>query len=267
MKNSLIEFNIPQALQMLDVTIHPLSISQLNALITEAVRQKQKWIFAHQNLHSIYLYHRNPKMRAFYAKAEFTHIDGMSLVFLGKLLGFSLQRQQRVTYADWMAPLMAEAAYRGWRIFYLGSKPGVAEQGAKILREEFSGLRITTAHGYFDARHDNKENQAVLEQINQYQPHVLMVGMGMPRQENWILDNLEQISANVILPCGAAIDYVAGAIPTPPRWAGKTCLEWLFRLVAEPGRLWRRYLIEPWFLLKLFLLEGWKSIQRRWLRN
>jgi N-acetylglucosaminyldiphosphoundecaprenol N-acetyl-beta-D-mannosaminyltransferase len=98
-------------------------------------------------------------------------------------------------------------------------------------------------------------NHEILTLIKEYQPHILMVGMSMPRQEHWILDNIESISANVILPSGAAIDYIAGAVPTPPRWAGKVGLEWLFRLVAEPRRLWRRYFVEPLFLLKWFLLQ------------
>ncbi len=122
-------------------------------------------------------------------------------------------------------------------------------------------MQIATAHGYFDVRSDSQENRAVLEMINAYQPHVLMMGMGMPRQEHWVLDNLEHISANAILTAGAAIDYVAGAVPTPPRWAGRLGLEWLFRLLAEPKRLWRRYLVEPWFILRLFLTELFK--QRR----
>lgn len=240
---------------MLGITVNALSISQLNALIAEAIVSNQRRIIAHHNLHSIYLYHHDYQMRAFYAKADYTHVDGMALVFLGRLLGLSLKREHRVTYADWIYPLISEAAQQGWRVFYLGSKPGVAEQGAKILQQKFPNLQIATAHGYFDACSDSEDNQAVLAAINAYQPHVLMVGMSMPRQERWVLDNLESIYAIAILPCGACMDYVAGAVPTPPRWAGRWGLEWLFRLIVEPGRLWRRYFVEPWFLLR-WLLTG-----------
>jgi N-acetylglucosaminyldiphosphoundecaprenol N-acetyl-beta-D-mannosaminyltransferase len=258
MKPSLPKSANLQPLKMLGITIHALSISQLNALIGEAIARKQRWIIAHHNLHSIYLYHQNSKMRAFYAKADYTHVDGMSLVLLGRLFGLPLKRKHRVTYADWTIPLMAEATQQGWRVFYLGSKPGVAEQGARILQDRFPSLQIATTHGYFDARPDSQENQAVLQAINAYQPHVLMVGMGMPRQEHWVLDNLERLSTNTILMAGAAIDYVAGVVPTPPRWAGRFGLEWLFRLVTEPRRLWRRYLVEPWYLLRLILAEWFK---------
>lgn len=239
--------------------MNALSVPELNALITKAVSCNQRWIIANHNLHSIYLYHHDSKMRAFYAKANYTHVDGMALVFLGRLLGLSLRREHRVTYADWVDPLMAEVAQQAWRVFYLGSKPGVAEQGATILQQSFPGLQIATAHGYFNTHSDSQENQAILAAIKAYQPHVLMVGMSMPRQEHWILDNLDQISANVILPSGAAIDYVAGVVPTPPRWAGGWGLEWLFRLIAEPRRLWQRYLVEPWFLLRWLLADRFQQ--------
>jgi N-acetylglucosaminyldiphosphoundecaprenol N-acetyl-beta-D-mannosaminyltransferase len=246
--------------KFLGVQVDALAIPELNSLIDESVEQNQKWIIANHNLHSLYLYHNDPKMRAFYEVAEYTHIDSMPLVLIGKLLRFPLKREQRVTYADWVWPLMAEAAHKNWRVFYLGSKPGVAEQGARILRYKYPGLQIACADGYIDARKNSTENLATLAAIKAYKPHVLMVGMGMPRQEHWILDNLEQIQANAILTSGACIDYVAGAVPTPPRWMGRFGLEWLYRLLSEPKRLWKRYLIEPWFLARLFLREIW-SIQ------
>jgi N-acetylglucosaminyldiphosphoundecaprenol N-acetyl-beta-D-mannosaminyltransferase len=243
--------------KLLGVKVDALSIPELNLLIEESIDKNEKWIIANHNLHSLYIFHNDPKMQAFYAKAEYIHIDGMPLLFIGKLLGFPMKREQRVTYADWVWPLMAEAASKDWRVFYLGSKPGVAEQGASILREKFPGLQIACAHGYIDMDKDSEENLATLAAINAYKPHVLMVGMGMPRQEHWISENLEYIHANTILTSGACMDYVAGAVPTPPRWMGRVGLEWLYRLLSEPKRLWRRYLLEPWFVATLFLREIW----------
>jgi N-acetylglucosaminyldiphosphoundecaprenol N-acetyl-beta-D-mannosaminyltransferase len=261
MKNIFAESASIKPLRMLGIKVNALSMPQLNALIAEAINFNKRWIIAHHNLHSIYVYHHDSKMQAFYAKADYAHVDGMALVLLGRFLGLPLKREHRVTYADWIVPLMAEAASQGWRVFYLGSKPGVAEQGAKSFKERFPNLQIATADGYFDASLDSPENRDRVNKINAYQPHILMVGMSMPRQEQWILDNLEHLRVNAILPSGAAIDYIAGAIPTPPRWAGRWGLEWLFRLIAEPKRLWRRYLVEPWFLLQLLFLEGWKRVQ------
>lgn len=243
--------------ELLGVKVNLLSMTQLNSLIAEAVKLNTRWIIANHNLNSLYIYHHNSQMRTFYDVADYIHIDGMALVLLGKFLRLPCERKHRVTYADWVWSLMEEAAKQNWRVLYLGSKPGVAEKGAAILRDKYPQLEIETIHGYFDPAPDSSENQAILEQINAYQPHVLMVGMGMPRQEQWILDNVDSIKTNAILPSGACIDYVAGEVATPPRWMGKAGLEWLYRLITEPKRLWRRYLIEPWFILKLFFGELW----------
>ncbi len=236
---------------LLGVIVEPLTIAELNGLIARAIEQKERWIIANHNLHSVYLYHRDPKMRAFFKKAQVIHIDGMPLVYWARILGYPVTKQQRVTYVDWVHPLMAATSANGWRVFYLGGKPGVAARAAEQLQEQYPGLIITTRHGYFGP----EKNDDVLREIATFRPHVLMVGMGMPRQEHWVLDNLERIQANAILTAGACFDYVAGEIPTPPRWMGRMGLEWLYRLFSEPKRLWWRYLVEPWALLPLFIKD------------
>ncbi|MBI1920742.1 MAG: WecB/TagA/CpsF family glycosyltransferase [Geobacter sp.] len=246
---------------LLGVEITPMTVADLHALIAEAVVSGTRRVIANHNLHSIYLYHHDAEMRSFYARADYAHIDGMLLVVVGKLLGYPLTRQQRVTYADWVRPLMAEAVRQKLRIYFLGSKPGVAERAAGILCQEFAGLQIATMHGYFDACSTSMENQELIRQINAWRPNLLMVGMGMPRQEQWILENMEHIQANVILPAGACFDYVAGTVPTPPRWMGRAGLEWLYRLLSEPRRLWRRYLLEPWLLLAILAVKLLKRQQ------
>jgi N-acetylglucosaminyldiphosphoundecaprenol N-acetyl-beta-D-mannosaminyltransferase len=245
----------PSAVRLLGVTVHRLTLDHLKAIVAGAIEKNERRIIANHNLHSVYLYHHDAAARAFYATAAYVHIDGMPLVFFGRLLGLPLGRQHRLTPLDWIRPLSAEAARRGWRMFYLGSKPGVAEKGAAILRREFPGLQLDAAHGYFDPRPDSEENRAVGEAINRCRPHLLMVGMGMPRQERWILENVAELPANAIFNVGALMDYIAGEVPTPPRWMGRAGLEWLFRLLSQPRHLWRRYLVEPWFVLRLFVSD------------
>ena len=243
------------AVRLLGVTVHRLTLDRLKAIIAESVETDRSWIIANHNLHSIYLYHHDARLRFLYTRAEYVHFDGMSLVFVGRLLGLPLERRNRLTPLDWLRPVIAEAAQRRWRIFYLGSRPGVADRGAEILRGEFPGLLLDTAHGYFDARPDSAENRGVIEAINRSHPNLLLVGMGMPRQEHWILENVERIHANAIFNVGSLMDYIAGAAPTPPRWMGQLGLEWLFRLFCHPAHLWKRYLVEPWFVCGLFLTE------------
>ena len=240
---------------ILGINVQAFTMSEMNLAIGEAIVQGKQVLVANHNLHSIYLYHRDPKMRAFYAEAAHIHIDGMPIVLLGRLLGLPLRREHRLTYADWIEPLMELARNHDWRVFYLGSRPGVAEQAANKLRGKYPELVLETAHGYFDAEPGSSEDSAVLARINEFRPDILILGMGMPRQEHWVVDHRPVLSASVILNAGAALDYVAGAVTTPPRWAGRCGLEWLFRLSTEPKRLWKRYLVEPWFLLPLLLRE------------
>jgi N-acetylglucosaminyldiphosphoundecaprenol N-acetyl-beta-D-mannosaminyltransferase len=253
----------PERVRLLGVTVDRLTLPALTALVGTAVARKERWVIAHHNLHSVALHRRDPEVRALYARARFVHADGMSLVAVARWLGLPLGREHRVTYADWTGPLMAEAAARGWRVFHLGGRPGVAARGAAVLRRRHPGLRIATAHGWFDAAPGSRDSERRLARIAAFRPDVLMVGMGMPRQERWILHHLERLPAAAVLPCGACMDYVAGAVPTPPRWAGRLGAEWLFRLAVEPRRLWRRYLLEPWGLLPLLAAELREARGRR----
>lgn len=241
--------------QLLGVRVNLLSMPQLNCLIEQTINCDRQNIVANHNLNSLYIHHHNSMMQSFYSTADYVHVDGMALILLGKLLKLPFKRIHRVTYADWIWSLMAIAEENGWRVMYLGSKPGIAEKGASVLRKIHPNLQIATQHGYFSFESNDLENKKVIEKIKAYQPNILMVGMGMPRQEKWIYENRDRINANIILPCGACIDYIAGEIPTPPRWMGKVGLEWLYRLITEPKRLWKRYLIEPWFIFSIFLKE------------
>jgi len=242
-----------QSFCFLGIRVNPLTIDDLHILIKDALENNKQYVIGHHNLHSLYIFHHDQKMRDFYQLADFIHIDGMPLIFLGRLFKYPLFRIHRVTYADWIRPLMRQAAQQGWRIFFLGSSPGVAQEAANILKKEIPGLQLETMHGYFDMTRDCADNRRVLEEVNSFKPDVLMVGMGMPRQEHWVLENLDNLQANVVLTSGACMDYVAKILSTPPRWMGQLGLEWLYRLICEPKRLWRRYLVEPWFVLKLII--------------
>lgn len=250
--NTFSPFSIKRA-SFLNIAVHPLSISELNDFIARAcAAHRRGCIIANHNLHSVYLARRDEAMASFYRLADRIHIDGMGVVLLGRLCGVPLQRSMRVTYVDWLPHLLERAAKEGWRVFYLGSRPGVAEVGAQGFKKMFPDLKIRSHHGYFDA---TTETGRIVDLIQAEKPNVLLVGMGMPRQEKWIAENYPHLSANVILTAGAAMDYFANAAATPPRWMGRLGLEWTCRLFNEPHRLWRRYLVEPWSLLRLLLQE------------
>lgn len=244
--------------ECLGIRFQPLSIDDLHLTLRETINSEKQLVLANHNLHSVALFHQHADLREFYAQSELVHADGMALVLWAKLLGYAVSREQRVTYVDWIRPLMAECAAQGWRVFFVGSAPGVADQASGVLSAEFPALRLGVHDGFFDV--NSPENDAVVAAVNAFSPQVLLVGMGMPRQERWILANRARLRVNAILPAGACMDYVAGVVPTPPRWMGRVGLEWLYRLVSEPKRLASRYLVEPWVLMPWVV----RDLRRKW---
>lgn len=243
----------------LGITVSPLRIPQLNQLACEATSKHQKVVIACHNLHSLYILHHNEDMRTFHSRlVDHVHIDGMGIVLLGRLLGYPLRREHRVTYLDWIKPLLEEAGNRNWRVFYVGMRESICTQVREVLGRLVPNLQCGVAHWDIEHVRESVLKDKILQAVNSFKPHILLVGLGMPRQEKWVLDNHDKVDVNVILPCGAAMDYLAGAVPTPPRWTGRYGVEWLFRLLSEPRHLWRRYLVEPWYILALLVLAGGK---------
>src|SRR5215831_4086949 len=197
-----LSMNSNREISFLRLRVHLTTTEELLDLFAEQITKSRQVVVANHNLHSLYLVLRRPKLRDFYSQAEYCHIDGMPLVLLARLLGFPATRAHRITYVDLFHPMMVCAARRNWRIFYLGSAPGIAQRGAAALRATYPNLEILTMHGYFSTERDSDDNRRVLRCISEYQPHILMVGMGMPRQELWIHQNRACLSANIILPCG-----------------------------------------------------------------
>lgn len=228
--------------------------------VANAAEAGRKAIVANHNLHSLYLVKKSPAMADFFSKADLIEIDSMPMILWGKMLGLPVTPANRCTYLDWRDQFWAMASQRRWKVFYLGGKPGVAQEAARRLMQRWPGVEIVTHHGYFDRKTGSAANSAVIAQINACRPHVLMVGMGMPIQETWIADNFEALESGVVLPVGAAFDYEAGVQVPAPRMLGTLGVEWLFRLICHPTRLFSRYLIEPWALVRPAMTDLSRSL-------
>ena len=124
-----------------------------------------------------------------------------------------------------------------------------AAKAAECIRSEWPDVILEQHHGQFDADPGSAGNLDVVRRINAFQPDVLLVGMGMPRQELWVLENQLLINPCVVFTVGGAFDYEAGVQHAAPRWLGHMGGEWLYRLVRNPRRMYRRYCVEPWSLL------------------
>jgi len=223
--------------------------------IQQAVRQGEKSLIANHNLHSLYLMQKRPELGAFYDKADLIEVDSTPLLAFSRALGLHSRGFHRCTYLDWRDHFWSVANREGWRVLSVGGAPGVGDEAARRLKLRYPEADIAIHHGFFDARPGSSENAAVLDRITAFQPHILFVGMGMPRQELWIAENFERLPDCVILSVGAAFDYEAGAQSPAPRWMGRAGVEWAYRLLHDPKRLFVRYCVEPWTLIPLALRD------------
>lgn len=238
--------------RILGVQVSALTVLALHDQIATYIRQNQKALVLNVNVNCLNLAYNRPWLRQLLNQAEIVFCDGAGVRLGARLLGYHIP--QRITYADWMWQLAEFAAANSFTLFFLGARPAVAEMAAHRLQERFPDLQVVgTQHGYFDKTPDSPENQAIIQKINALKPNILVLGFGMPLQEDWLMKNWERLEANVALTGGAVFDYISGKLQRAPRWMTDYNLEWLGRLMIEPGRLWSRYLIgNPLFFFRLF---------------
>jgi len=183
----------------------------------------------------------NEAFRRAYDDVSLSLADGMPLVWVSRLLGCRLP--ERVAGSDILIPLMKLAAKRQWRVYLLGGGPGAAEAAAKRLVDEY-GVSIV---GWDDCRIEkdgaDPGGQSVAR-ARAARPDVILVGLGPPKQELWIHRYKDEVGPSVALAIGAGLDFLAGRFSRAPRWVANCGLEWAYRLLLEPRRLYRRYLIE-----------------------
>ena len=191
------------------------------------------------NIHGINLARQSGWLADFYNRADLVRVDGAGVVLGARLLGHSIPK--RLTWADWGWMLARYLAEKGHSLYLLGGPIGVAVQAADMLTKHAPELRILGAHhGYFAK--DGPENDEIIDDINSCRPDILLVGMGMPLQEGWLLKNYRQMDAKVFITAGAAFEFLSGSAKRCPKWMGDLGLEWFFRLSLEPKRMAKRYL-------------------------
>jgi N-acetylglucosaminyldiphosphoundecaprenol N-acetyl-beta-D-mannosaminyltransferase len=239
---------LPQ-LSILGIKVNPITTEQLNREIVRFVREGRKEMVLNVNVNAFNQAAVHPFMAALLNRAGIVFCDGYGVVLAGRILGATIP--ERITYADWMWSLASICELEGLRLYFLGARPGIAEQAAAKLRRACPALEIVGIRdGYFDKT--GVENDRVIEAINRERPDILVLGMGMPEQERWLAENWERIDARVALTGGACFDFVSGAVRRGPRWMTDRGLEWLFRLMLEPRRMFRRYVIgNPLFLARV----------------
>lgn len=170
--------------------------------------------------------------------------DGISLVVISRIIGNPLK--ERVTGIDLMHEIIKLSSQKGYKVFLLGSKPGVAQEAALKLVQQYPGLNIVGTHpGYFDT-------SVIVKMIKDTKPDILFVGLGMGRQEKWIYRYMKELNIPVAMAIGGSLDVISGRKKRAPKWIQDLYMEWLYRLITEPNR-WKRQLALPKFLWLMFI--------------
>jgi len=202
---------------------------------------------------------RNPALQMALEHASVAAPDGMPLVWLGRLAGY---RVERVCGPDFMPQLLDRGRAEHYRHFLYGGANGVAEQLAQRMTERLPGLIIVGTDTPPFRPLTAEENDAAIERINAADPDCLWLGVSTPKQDIWLYENRERINAPVVLAVGAAFDFLSGSRTRAPHWMQRFGLEWSFRLIAEPRRLWRRYTVVNLQFIGLVLREALRPRSR-----
>lgn len=195
----------------------------------------------------------NERYREVLNSSERVLPDGIGIHVGCRLLGTSLKAN--VNGTDLFPRLCERFAQTGQSIYLLGARRGIAAAAAEAMQQKFAGLSIAgTRDGYFS----EDEEAAVIDEINTSGASVLLVAFGVPRQELWLAKNRDRLEIPVQMGVGGLFDFYSGRIPRAPQWLREIGMEWSWRLMQEPGRMWRRYLVGNW----VFLYRAWKQSRR-----
>lgn len=211
----------------------------LNALVQEilecAISGKSKFI-TYLNAHCVNLACLDKEYRIILNSADLVYTGGQGVVWAARFLGRPLP--ERVNILDFFDKLIPEFKKNKITIYLFGGTREVVKKAERKLQD--SGMEVIgSSDGYF-----NKTEEAeVIRTINVLKPDILMVGMGVPKQEKWIFSHLKELDVHLCWAVGAAFDWLSGYRKRAPNWMIKWGLEWLHRLCQQPNRLWKRYLI------------------------
>jgi N-acetylglucosaminyldiphosphoundecaprenol N-acetyl-beta-D-mannosaminyltransferase len=250
------------SVNILGVHVSQVSVKSLVDYISGAISNGSKVRAVYVNVHAINLAQDFTWFSDFLNGSEIAFCDGFGVKWGARLLGLRLP--ERLSPPDWIDSLVEACARGRFSIYMLGARPGVAEKVGELLKRKFPDLNIVGfQQGFFEKTAGCMANEAVVEAINQARPDILLVGLGMPTQERWLLDNWDHINVRAAVTVGALFDYLAGEFTRAPHWMTDHGLEWLARLVAEPRRLWRRYLLGNPRFLYLILRQRLQKISAK----
>lgn len=236
--------------KLLNTFVNNLTLQEAVDAIEVLVEQKKGAYVVPINVDVVMKIENDPALKAIADSADMVLVDGTPLVWIAKHHGRPVK--EKVSGSDLVPTLCRRAWEKGYSLFFLGGKDGVAEQAKQRLEAQFPGIRVVGT--YAPPLHFEK-SAAELEKTNtiisQAAPDLLIVCLGCPKQEKFIAENRGLYTAGVSICAGATVDFMAGNVRRAPKWMSRWGLEWFYRFTQEPKRLFKRYFVDDMKILKL----------------
>lgn len=239
-----------ETVNVLGVNVSVLDQDRAREFLFDALRQGKRGYVTVTGVHGVSEAQRNPALREIFSRALLVTPDGMPMVWMGKLQGHP--SIQRVYGPDLMLNLCEHSVFASFSHFLFGAAPGVADELRRNLETRFPGIRIVGTYAPPFRRMNDAEIRDLQDQVRFCQPDFFWVGLSTPKQEFFMAQFMPILpEARVFIGVGAAFDLLTGGVRQAPRWMQRSGLEWFFRLLQEPKRLWKRYLINnPLFVVR-----------------
>lgn len=250
----------PQGPSILGMRVDPTGYEEAVEKVAAWAREGESRYVCVANVHMVMEAHDDPTFRALVNAADLVTPDGMPLVWTLRRKGYA--RQERVYGPELTLRVCERAAREGLPVGFYGGHPSALEALVESLKARFPGLQVAYAYSPPFRPLTPEEDERVVQAINASGARILFVGLGCPKQERWMADHKGRVRA-VMLGVGAAFDLHAGRVRQAPPWMQRLGLEWFFRLLQEPGRLWKRYLKHNPRFLWLVARELWSGEVRR----
>lgn len=234
-------------INILDIPVDRISMEEATRRISEFVNSTSYHMVFTPNPEIVMLAKDNEKFKAAMKRADLIVPDGIGVVLASKVLKDSLP--ERVAGYDLVQNTMKQAVDKGYRYYFFGSKPGVADRAAEKMRSQYPGIQIVgTRDGYFE----EKQIPEIIEDINNSNANILLVALGAPKQELWIDQYRDQLpNIRVAIGVGGSLDGMAGIVKRAPEFFQKLGLEWFYRLISQPTRA-KRMMILPKFVIEVY---------------
>ena len=237
-----------EKVNVLGVGISAINLNQAIDIIVDWTEHRQKQYVCVTPAHGIMECQRDANLQKIFNCSGLTTPDGMSVVWLLKILGY--RNVSRVYGPDLMESMCQYTSdNRRFRHFLYGGAEGIPERLSEMLRIDFPDLNVVGTYSPPFRPLTPEEDQDIITQINAAEPDIVWVGISTPKQERWMSDHVDSLNASVLIGVGAAFDFLSGTKKQAPKWLQRSGFEWLFRLLNEPKRLWRRYIEYPYFLV------------------